>query len=105
MQTPWTLDLIWWITAVEMPTLAGLFWLIWRTRRDMEDAIDDARHETETGLSFMRESLAAYKLEVAKSYASIPYLKEVERRLTSHLVRIENKLDATPLSGGRGGAQ
>lgn len=103
MQTPWTLDLIWWITVVEMPALAGLFWLIWRTRRDLEDGIDDARHESETGLSFIRESLAAYKLEVAKSYASITYLKEVERRLTSHLVRIENKLDATPHPGHSGG--
>lgn len=105
MQIPWTLDLIWWITAVEMPVLAGLFWLIWRTRRDLEDAVDDARHETETGLSFMRESLAAYKLEVAKSYASIPYLKEVERRLTSHLVRIENKLDGMPVGNTRGAVQ
>ncbi len=105
MQIPWTFDLIWWITVVEMPALAGLFWLNWRIRRDLEDAIDDARHDTETGLSFIRESLAAYKLEVAKSYASIPYLKEVERRLTSHLLRIEKKLDSAPLSGGRGGAQ
>lgn len=103
MQVPWTPDLIWWITVVEMPALAGLFWLIWRTRRDLEDAIDDARHETETGLSYMRESLAAYKLEVAKSYASIPYLKEVERRLTGHLVRIENKLDATNTPSTQGG--
>ena len=105
MQTPWTLDLIWWITAVELPSLAGLFWFIWRTRHDLEDVVNDARHETETGLSFMREGLSAYKLEVAKSYASIPYLKEVERRLTRHLLRIENKLDGMPLNGGRGGAQ
>ena len=105
MQIPWTFDPIWWITVVEMPALAGLFWLNWRTRRDLDDAVDDARHETETGLCYMRESLAAYKLEVAKSYASIPYLKEVERRLTSHLLRIENKLDTTSLSGGRGGGQ
>jgi hypothetical protein len=93
MQDPWTLNVIWWITVVEIPALAGLFWLGWRTRRDADDAINDARHEFETGLTYLRESLATYKLEVAKSYASIPYLKEVERRLTSHLVRIENKLD------------
>jgi len=105
MQIPWTPDLVWWITVVEMPALAGLFWLIWRTRRDLEDAVDDARHETDTGLSFMRESLAAYKLEVAKSYASIPYLKEVERRLTGHLVRIENKLDTPRLNRGQGGGK
>lgn len=103
MQTPWTLDLIWWITVVEMPALAGLFWLIWRTRRDLEDGISDASHEFETALTHARESLSAYKLEVAKSYASITYLKEVERRLTSHLVRIENKLDATAQTASSGG--
>ncbi len=93
MQDPMTLNVIWWITAVEIPALAGLFWLGWRNRRDADDAIDDARHEFETGLTYLRENLAAYKLEVAKSYASITYLKEVERRLTAHLVRIETKLD------------
>lgn len=93
MQNTWTIDLIWWITAVDLPVLAGLFWLNWRTRRDCEIAIDDSRHELETGLAFIRERLAAFKLEVAKSYASISYLKEVERRLTNHLVRIEDKLD------------
>ena len=54
-------------------------------------------------MTFLRESLAAYKLEVAKSYASIPYLKEVERQLTSHLVRIENKLDGSIARPGSGG--
>lgn len=93
MQTVWSPDVIGWITGVEVPVMAGLFWLNWRTRRDGETALDDARHEFETGLSFLRDNLAAYKLEVAKSYASISYLKEVERRLTDHLVRIENKLD------------
>lgn len=102
MQGAWTLDLIWWITAVELPVLAGLFWLGWRNRRDMETGISDARHECETGLRWLRESLSAYKLEVAKSYASIPYLKEVERRLTSHLVRIEDKLDSYRSGNGGG---
>lgn len=104
MQETWTLNVIWWITAVEIPALAGLFWLNWRNRRDIEEAIDDARHESETGLSYLRETLASFKLEVAKSYASIPYLKEVERRLTAHLVRIENKLDGVVQRSGPGGA-
>lgn len=93
MEQPWTLNLAWWISVVELPALAGLFWLAWRNRRDADDGLDDARHEFETGLAHLRDGLAAYKLEVAKSYASIPYLKEVERRLTAHLLRIENKLD------------
>lgn len=101
MQEP-ALNLIWWITAVEIPALAGLFWLGWRNRRDGDEAIDDARHEFETGLTYLRENLAAFKLEVAKSYVSIAYLKEVERRLTAHLVRIENKLDGIPRASSGG---
>ncbi len=103
MQNTWTIDLIWWITAVDLPVMGGLFWLNWRTRRDSQIAIDDSRHELETGLAFIRERLSAFKLEVAKSYASISYLKEVERRLTNHLVRIEDKLDATGRRKAGGG--
>ena len=91
---PWTFDLIWWISVVELPALAGLLWLSWRNRRELEIALSDASHESETGLRWLRDKLAAYKLDVAKSYASISYLKEVERRLTGHLLRIEDKLDA-----------
>jgi len=98
---PLNADMLWWITAVELPALAGLFWLDWRNRRDTDMALDDLRHESETGLRWLRDHLAAYKLEVAKSYASIGYLKEVERRLTDHLIRIEDKLDAA--RPGRGG--
>jgi len=100
MQDPWNINLIWWISVVEIPALAGLFWLNWRSRRDTEDAISDARYDYETGLTYLRESLAAYKLEVAKSYASITHLKEVERRLTAHLIRIENKLELPPRTPG-----
>ncbi len=102
LQGPWTLDLIWWISGVELPALAGLFWLGWRNRRELETELSDARHESETGLRWLRDSLSAYKLEVAKSYASIAYLKEVERRLTGHLVRIEDKLDSYRSGDGGG---
>lgn len=103
MQETWTLNLTWWIGVVEMPALIGLFWFAWRNRRDSDEAIDDTRHEFETGLVYLREKLSAYKLEVAKSYASIGYLKEVERRLTDHLIRIEDKIGAVtrPAREGR----
>lgn len=95
MQTASGLDLMWWITAVELPALAGLFWLEWRNWRAAQDEIDDVRHATEVGLSHLRQNLDAYKLDVAKNYASISYLKDVEERLTGHLIRIEEKLDIT----------
>ena len=102
MHEPWTLDLVWWVTAVELPAMGALFWLAWRNRRDFDDALDDLRHGLDAAVARLRESLAAYKLEVAKSYASIAYLKEVERRLTAHLLRIEDKLDSTGRRAGGG---
>lgn len=92
MNTHWTIDLMWWITAVELPALGGLFWMVLRNHRDG----DESHRFYDNALAQLREGLAAYKLEVAKSYASIGTLKDVERRLTEHLLRIETKLD-----GGR----
>ncbi len=90
----WTFDPIWWITAVELPALAGLFVLIWRVRRDAQQALDHAAHRLDGVDTSTRDQLAAFKVEVATSYASIPALRESEVRLTAHLVRIEKKLDS-----------
>lgn len=38
-------------------------------------------------------NLSAHKIDTAKSYASISHIKDVERRLTGHIIRVENKLD------------
>ncbi|HYE52539.1 MAG TPA: hypothetical protein VEB20_23290 [Azospirillaceae bacterium] len=99
MPQPLAIDIAWWITAVELPAVGGLFWLIWRGRREADQALDGLRDGLDAELSALRENLAAYKLEVAKSYASIGYLKDVERRLVGHLLRIEAKLDGQPLPG------
>lgn len=90
------IDLIWWITVVEVPVVTGLWWLIWRTRRDQDTALDDQRRRVETALAQAREALSAYKLEVAKTYASTGQLKDLEARLTDHLLRIEAKIDSQP---------
>ncbi|MGC2855988.1 hypothetical protein ACM64Y_10980 [Novispirillum sp. DQ9] len=103
MPPTWTMDLMGWITAVELPVLGGLFWMIWRARAEADAEIEANRRTFELGLAQQREALAAYKLEVAKGYASIGYIKDVEKRLTVHLERIEHKLDvkAAPAAGGR----
>ena|SRR5690242_15527870 len=91
------LSLTWWITVVEVPMLGALFWLIWQVRQDADEAFEKVRHLSETAQAQMRESLAAYKLEVAKTYVSVSYLKDIERRLTDHLLRIDAKLDGANL--------
>lgn len=93
-----TVDLIWWITVVELPALAGLFWLIWRVRHDGAQALEAQRQRIDGDLARLCQELAAYKLDVATSYASVASLNAVERRLVAHLLRIEAKLDRTPVA-------
>ena len=95
------MDMGWWITAVELPVLAGLFWLIWRQSQECDQRLNQLDTRLDIGLSQGREALAAYKLEVAKTYVTTGTLRDVERRLTEHLVRIEAKLDAAQGMGGR----
>ena len=90
-------DLVWWITAVDLPAMAGLLMLIWRTRRDNVQAIDEMKQMLDHRSDQLREGLNAFKLEVAKHYAAHSDLRELETRLVAHLLRIENKLDRTAL--------
>lgn len=90
-------DLIWWITAIDVPALAGLLALIWRVRRENADAIRGVRKTLDHRSDQLRDALGAFKLEVAKHYASQGDLRDLETRLVAHLLRIESKLDATAL--------
>ncbi len=89
--------LAWWVTVVDIPVMSTLFWLIWRTRREAEDAIDTLHDTLDVRSSQLREALSAFKLEVAKSYASVGDMKDLETRIVAHLLRIESKLDHTAL--------
>jgi hypothetical protein len=97
METIFDSGLIWWITAVDLPVLSGLFWLISRIRKETEEAIDVLHETLEVRSSQLREGLSAFKLEVAKSYASVGDMKDLESRIIAHLLRIEAKLDRTSL--------
>jgi hypothetical protein len=89
--------LVWWITIVDLPAMGSLFWMIWKTRKENDIAIGHMREVIETRNAQMREGLSAFKLEVAKNYAAVGDLKDLEQRLVAHLLRIESKLDVTAL--------
>lgn len=92
-----TLDWVGWIALVDLPAMAGLLALIWHTRQENGQAVGALHELLAKRTDQMREALAAFKLEVAKTYASQTDLKALEDRLVSHLLRIETKLDATAL--------
>ena len=86
-------ELVWWISAVEAPIVGALFYMINGLRRDLHDRIDrDTQRETEA-MARTREDLSEFKLEVARSYVPLSLIREVDRRLSQQLMRIEEKLE------------
>lgn len=71
-----------WITMIEIPIFIALFKFLLKLKKDLD-----------LGISDCKDALADFKLHVARNYASMNYLKDVESRLTNHLLRIEKKLD------------
>lgn len=92
MNEEWTISWVWWITAVEVPALGCLFWLTHYGRREAERALLRVYREIQTNLSVVLENLAQSKLDSARLYATTVDLKEVEKRLTDHLLRLEARL-------------
>ena len=77
-------QLIWWITAVDVPMITAFIFSLNRMRNSVDEQLRD-----------LRDRFTAYKLEVAQNYASINHVKDLESRLIAHLLRIETKLDNT----------
>ncbi len=90
-------ELSWWITVIDLPAMTGLFWLIWHTRRDNDRNINHLKTVLDRRSEQLRDALGAFKLEVARNYASQKDLRDLERRIVQHLLRIESKLDTTAL--------
>ena len=97
METILDSGLLWWISVVDIPAMSAMFWLIFRTRKEGEASLRHLQEILELRCHQLREALASFKLEVAKHYASIGEMKDLEERLVSHLLRIEAKLDRTAL--------
>jgi len=84
----------WWISAVEAPIVAALFWMIHGLRRDLHDRIDRTTERESGEVRRTRDELADFKLEVARSYVPLSLIRDVDRRLSQHLLRIEEKLES-----------
>ncbi|WP_424136921.1 hypothetical protein [Roseomonas chloroacetimidivorans] len=90
----------WVAAAVETPFMAVLAWMLHNLRRSIaqsppfppeREAHDAAQHQA--ALERTRDDLAAFKLEVARTYVPLSLIRDVDGRLTAHLIRIEQKLD------------
>jgi len=81
----------------DAPLALVLVWLVLQMRRDLavRDApppviqAPDAQRSSDTA----REELAAFKLEVARTYVPLSLIRDLDARLTQQLGRLEEKLD------------
>ena len=86
-------DVVIWIVFVEVPAFFALFLYMVKLSRSLHAGMEDERLVLANKYQALHDKLAMYKLDVAQRYASVVYLKDVEKRLTDHLVRIEKKLN------------
>lgn len=86
-------EIINWLAMIELPVFLALFGLLIRIRRELDNDLLSFKTNYERGLATGKEALSEFKLYVARNYVSVTYLKDVETRLTDHLLRIEKKLD------------
>jgi hypothetical protein len=75
----------------DTPLALVLLWLIVQLRRDL--AAKDLPLPPARTADAAREELAAFKLEVARTYVPLSLIRDLDARLTQQLGRLEEKLD------------
>jgi hypothetical protein len=96
---PIQIEPTWWITAVEAPIVAALFWMIHGLRKDLHERIERADQRDSDALNRTREDLAQFKLEVARTYVPLSLIRDLDRRISDHLIRIEAKIEEVSRAG------
>jgi len=80
----------------QTPLVAAVIWLAYMLRRELaERPVPRASKPgpDPDALNRTREDLSAFKVEVARTYVPLSLIRDVDQRLTQHLLRIEEKLD------------
>ena len=96
---PIQIEPLWWITAVEAPVVTALFWMIHGLRRDMQERIERGDQRDSDALTRTRDELAQFKIEVARTYVPLSLIRDLDRRISDHLIRIEEKLEEVSRAG------
>ena len=91
----------WWISVIEVPVVAALFRMIYMIKQDIQTRIERGDTRDSEAVSRTREDLAEFKLEVARNYVPLSLIRDVDRRLSQHLLRIEEKIEEVKRLGTR----
>ena len=106
-----------WLVGIALAAIAGVGGILARDRaqarqlrdadearakqiREAEDKLHDrvsrVKEELSQELKALRADFTDYKLQVAREYASVDHLKEVETRLVDAIEKLTGKMDAMP---------
>jgi hypothetical protein len=87
------------VTALaDAPLALVLMWMVTQLRRELADKPEPrppapAPSDAARAADAAREELAAFKLEVARTYVPLSLIRDLDARLTQQLGRLEEKLD------------
>lgn len=81
------------LALVQSPVAVWLFWTLHGIRRELDRRIETGDMRNGDVLSRTRDDVAAFKLEVARTYVPLSLIREMDRRVTEQLARIEKKID------------
>jgi hypothetical protein len=79
----------------DAPMALALLWIVLHLRRDQaaREVPPAPPADAGRGAEAAREELAAFKLEVARTYVPLSLIRDLDARLTQQLARLEEKLD------------
>ncbi len=77
----------------DAPLALVLVWMLVNLRREIATRADPSPASASPPPDTAREDLAAFKLEVARTYVPLSLIRDLDARLTQQLARFEEKLD------------
>ena len=69
--------------------VAALFWMIHGLRSDMQQRFERGDQRETDALTRTRDELAQFKIEVARTYVPLSLIRDLDRRISDHMIRIE----------------
>lgn len=85
------------LSGIDIPMIATGIWMLVKYYKEHEAKLSELDQTIRALKSEYDRDLMDYKLEVADTYARFAVVREIEKRVVSHLLRIESKLDMTAL--------
>lgn len=90
-------DVLWLLAGVDIPVILSLLVAIIRHYKETEKRFNDHEKMCDLLRLELENKLIDQTVKMSNEYARISVVREVERRVVSHLLRIESKLDVTAL--------